>query len=65
MRMLFWQKCTIVLLGLAIFGSAAYVGRVVFRPQGLAKYQSIPWVQYVHPNVKKLKQAQTLVGEGT
>jgi LysM repeat protein len=64
MRMSFWQKCTIVLLGVAIFGSAAYVGRIVFRPQGLARYKSIPWVQYVHPNVKKLKQAQTLVSEG-
>jgi LysM repeat protein len=62
--MFLWQKCTIVLLGVVIFGSAAYIGRVVFRPEGLARYRSIPWVKYVHPNIKKLKQAQTLVSEG-
>jgi LysM repeat protein len=59
-----WQKCTIVLLAVAIFGSAAYIGRFIFRPEGLAKYKSIPWVQYVHPNVKKLKEAKTLADEG-
>ena len=64
MRMFFWQKCIIALLGIAIIGSAAYVGRLVFRPQGLVRYKSIPWVTYVHPNVKKLKEAQTLVDEG-
>jgi LysM repeat protein len=64
MRMSLWQKCTIVLLGVAIFGGAAYLGRIVFRPEGLARYRSIPWVKYVHPNVKKLKQAQTLVSKG-
>src|ERR1044071_8544127 len=64
MRMFCWQKCIIALLGIAIIGSAAYVGRLVFRPQGLVRYKSIPWVTYVHPNVKKLKEAQTLVGEG-
>jgi LysM repeat protein len=62
--MFLWQKCTIVLLAVTIFGGAAYIGRVIFRPEGLARYRSIPWVTYVHPNVKKLKQAQTLVGEG-
>jgi LysM repeat protein len=64
MRMSLWQKCTIVILGIAIFGGAAYIGRVMFRPEGLAKYRSIPWVTYIHPNLKKLKQAQTLVGDG-
>lgn len=64
MRMSFWQKCTIVLLAAGIFGSAAYIAPVIFRPEGLARYRSIPWVTYVHPNVKKLKQAQTLVDEG-
>jgi LysM repeat protein len=64
MRMSFWQKCTVLVLGVAIFGGAAFVAPVVFRPQGLARYKSIPWVKYVHPNVKKLKQAQTLVSEG-
>jgi LysM repeat protein len=64
MRMSLWQKCTIALLAVAIFGSAAYVARIVFRPPGLARYKSIPWVKYVHPNVKKLKHAQDLVGKG-
>jgi LysM repeat protein len=64
MRMSLWQKCTILLLAVAIFGSAVYVGRIIFRPEGLARYRSIPWVTYVHPNVKKLEQARALVGEG-
>ena len=58
------QKCTIALLAMGIIGGAVYIARIVFRPEGLAKYRSIPWVDYVHPNIKKLKQAQTLVGEG-
>jgi LysM repeat protein len=62
--MFLWQKCTIALLGLAILGSLAYFAPRVFRPPGLARYKSIPWVNYVHPNVKKLKQAQGLVQEG-
>jgi len=64
MRMSLLQKCTIALLGIGIFGGAAYVARIIFRPEGLAKYKSIPRVEYVHPNVKKLKKAQTLVTEG-
>jgi LysM repeat protein len=64
MRMSLLQKCTIGVLGAAIFGGAAYIARVVFRPPGLARYKSIPWVNYVHPNIKKLKQAQTLVSQG-
>ena len=64
MRTSLWQKCTIVLLGVAIFGGAWFIARVIFRPAELERYQSIPWVSYVHPNVKKLKQAQTLVREG-
>lgn len=64
MRMSLLQKCTIALLGIGIFGGAAYIARVVLRPEGLARYRSIPWVEYVHPNIKKLKQAQTLVSEG-
>lgn len=59
-----WQKCTIVVLAIAIFGAAAYFARIVFRPAGLERYRSIPWVTYVHPNVKKLKRAQSLVHEG-
>lgn len=59
-----WQKCTVVLLGVAILGGAGYFARIVFRPVGLERYRSIPRVTYVHPNVKKLKQAQVLVTEG-
>ena len=64
MRMSLWQKCTIGGLIIVIFGGAAYVARIVFRPEKLEKYTSIPWVKYVHPNVKKLKQAQSLADEG-
>ncbi len=59
-----WQKCTIAVLGVVVVGGAALIARVVFRPPGLERYRSIPWVNYVHPNVKKLKQAQDLVNEG-
>ncbi len=62
--MSFWQKCVVVLLGVAIFGGAAYFARNAFRPVELARFESIPWVKYVHPNVKRLKQAQDLVHEG-
>jgi LysM repeat protein len=62
--MSFWQKCTIAMLGAVIFGSAAHIALVVFRPPELAKYKSLPWVKYVHPNVKKLKKAQDLLREG-
>ncbi|HEU0275034.1 MAG TPA: LysM peptidoglycan-binding domain-containing protein [Candidatus Udaeobacter sp.] len=62
--MLFWQKCTVVLLGVVILGAAIFFARIVFRPVGLERYVSIPRVTYVHPNVKKLKRAQALVHEG-
>ena len=62
--MKFWQKCTVLFLAAAIFGGAAYFIRVLSRPEHWAHYQSIPWVQYVHPNVKKLKRAEALVREG-
>ena len=64
MRMSLWQKCTIALLAVAIFGGAAFFRGIVVHPPGLEKYKSIPWVNYVHPNVKKLNRAKTLVGEG-
>jgi LysM repeat protein len=64
MRTSLWQKCTIALLAIAIFGGAWLVARVVFRPRDLERYRSIPWVNYVHPNVKKLKEAQIFVDEG-
>ena len=57
------QKCVVLLLGAALLGAGAYFARIVFRPPGLERYRSIPWVTYVHPNVKKLKQAQALVRE--
>lgn len=63
MRMSLSQKCLVLLLGAALLGGGAYFARIVFRPQGLERYKSIPWVTYVHPNVKKLKQAQALVRE--
>jgi LysM repeat protein len=62
--MSFLQKCIVVLLGVAIIGGTMYFARIVFRPMGLERYKSIPWVTYVHPNVKKLKQARGLVREG-
>jgi LysM repeat protein len=59
-----WQKCVVVLLGVAVLGGATYFARIAFRPVGLERYKSIPLVTYVHPNVDKLKQAQVLVREG-
>jgi LysM repeat protein len=38
--------------------------RVISTPEGWERYQSIPWVKYVHPNRKKLKAAQALVRAG-
>lgn len=64
MRMSLSQKCVVLLLGAAILGGTAYFARIAFRPQGLERYRSIPWVTYVHPNVKKLKRAQALIREG-
>jgi LysM repeat protein len=62
--MSFWQKCFIVLLGVAILSGSAYFARIAFRPPELERYKSIPRVTYVHPNIKKLKRARGLVGEG-
>lgn len=62
--MSFSQKCVVVILGVAILGAAGYFARIVFRPPELSRYESIPWVKYVHPNVKRLKQAQDLVHKG-
>jgi LysM repeat protein len=64
MRMSFWQKCFVLLLGVAILGSAACFARIAFRPPELGRYKSIPWVEYVHPSIKKLEQAQVLAREG-
>ena len=59
-----WQKIILILLGVAVLGGAIYFGQVVFRPPGLRRLESIPWVTYVHPTVKKLKQAKALVRDG-
>jgi LysM repeat protein len=59
-----WQKITVVVLGVAILGGVIYFTRVLSRPPGFRHFESIPWVTYVHPNVKNLKQARALVGEG-
>jgi LysM repeat protein len=64
MGMSLWQEWIVVLLGVAIFGASAYFARIVFHPPELERYKSIPWVTYVHPNVKKLKRARDLVREG-
>jgi LysM repeat protein len=60
----FWQKCVVLLLGAAILGGSGYFARILFRPVELTRFQSIPWVNYVHPNVKRLKDAQDLVHQG-
>ena len=62
--MSFSQKCVVVLLAIVIFGGSGYFAHIAFRPVELNRYKSIPWVKYVHPNIKKLKQAQDLAREG-
>jgi len=62
--MSFSQKCVVLVLAIAIFGGAGYFAHIAFRPVELNRYKSIPWVNYVHPNVKRLKEAQDLVREG-
>ena len=64
MRMSFSQKCVVLVLAIAIFGGSGYFAYIAFRRVELNRYKSIPWVKYVHPNVKKLKQAQDLVRKG-
>ena len=38
--------------------------RIVFSPGKIDRYRSIPWVTYVHPNVKKLKRPRSSLHEG-
>jgi len=64
MRMSFWQRSVVILLGLAIFGGSLYFARIAFRPPELERFKAIPRVAYVHPNVKKLKHAQALARKG-
>lgn len=64
MRMSFWQKSVVILLGVAIFGGSLYFAHVAFRPPDLERFKAIPRVAYVHPNVKKLKHAQALARRG-
>jgi len=59
--MLLWQKITVVGLAAAILWGTIYFARVVSRPPGWKRFHSIPWVQYVNPNVPKLKHARDLV----
>ncbi|MBO0694996.1 MAG: LysM peptidoglycan-binding domain-containing protein [Verrucomicrobia bacterium] len=62
--MSFGQKCVVFLLGIAILGGSGYFARIAFRPPELERFQSIPWVKYVHPNEKRLKEAQDLARDG-
>lgn len=62
--MLVWQKIVVVLLAAAILGGTIYFARIVSRPPDWKRVHSIPWVQYVNPNVGKLKQARELVRAG-
>ena len=64
MGMSFLQKCVVILLGAAIFGGSGYFAHIAFRPVELTRFESIPWVKYVHPNVKRLKEAQDFAREG-
>jgi LysM repeat protein len=59
-----WQKITVVLLGVAILGSVIYFMLAISRPPAFRHFESIPWVTYVHPNVRKLKRARALVHDG-
>ena len=56
------QKGVVLLLSAAIVGGAIYFTRIVERPHGLRR--NIPWVTYVHPNVRELEKAQTLTKAG-
>jgi LysM repeat protein len=62
--MLFWQKIVVVLLAVAILWGTIYFARIVSRPPGWKRFHSMPWVQYVNPNIGKLKHARELVGAG-
>jgi LysM repeat protein len=62
--MSFWQKCVVTLLAAAILGSSGYFARIVSTPVELTRLEAIPWVKYVHPNVKQLKEARDLVRQG-
>ena len=61
--MSFGQKCVVVILGAAILSGTGYFARIAFRPVELARLESIPWVKYVHPNIKRLEEARALVRE--
>lgn len=64
MRMSFWQKSVLILLGVAIFSGSVYFAHIAFRPPELERLRAIPRVAYVHPNVKKLQHAQALAKKG-
>jgi LysM repeat protein len=62
--MLIWQKIVVALLAAAILCGTLYFARIVSRPPGWKRFHSIPWVQYVNPNIGKLKHARELLGAG-
>jgi LysM repeat protein len=62
--MLIWQKIVVALLAAAILSGTIYFARMISRPPDWERFQTIPWVQYVNPNVGKLKRARDLVRVG-
>lgn len=62
--MAIWQKIVVGLLVVGVLGGVIYFARIVSRPPGLSRLESIPWVSYEHPNVEKLKRARALDDDG-
>lgn len=58
------KTAVVLLLAAGIIFWTIHFAAVVSTPEGWERYQSIPWVKYVHPNRKKLKEAQALVRAG-
>lgn len=59
-----WQKAIVLLLGATVLAGVMRLARMVAHPVGWDHYQKIPWVVYVHPNVRKLSRAKVLAHEG-
>ncbi|MEO5721593.1 MAG: LysM peptidoglycan-binding domain-containing protein [Chthoniobacterales bacterium] len=53
-----WQKLVVIVLAAALVGAGVFFSRLVLMPP---KLRPVPWVEYVHPNVEKLREAQRLV----
>lgn len=60
--MLTWQRIATILLAAAIVAGAIHWGRLVLRPAGGVR--EVPWVKYVHPNIKTLQDAKALRAAG-